>query len=228
MSGQMITFSDGAEKFDAYLAPSATGKGPGVILLQEWWGLVGHIKEIADRLALAGFTALAPDLFRGKTAEEPDDAQTLMMALHIGETEKILRKAILTLLTRPETDGQQVGVIGFCMGGQLALFAAGSNPVICATVDFYGIHPNVIPTYRSINGPILGIFGEDDHMVSPALVDSLDEELTLMGKKHEFVTYPGLGHAFFNPKNATYNADAAEDAWNRTIAFLNANLKSVA
>jgi len=225
MSGQMIKFTDGAEEFNAYLAPSATGSGPGVIVLQEWWGLVGHIKEIADRFAQAGFTALAPDLFRGETADEPDDALTLMMALHIGETEKILRKAILTLVTRPETNSQKIGVVGFCMGGQLALFAAGSNPVICATVDFYGIHPNVLPTYRSINGPILGIFGENDHMVSGDVVDSLDKELTLEGKEHEFVTYPGLGHAFFNPKNATYNEAAADDAWNRTIAFLNRHLK---
>lgn len=220
----MISFSGGESDYEAYLSPSVSGKGPGIIVLQEWWGLVGHIKDLTDRFAQEGFTALAPDLFQGKTADEPDDALTLMMALGIGETEKILRKAILTLMARPETVGDKVGVVGFCMGGQLAMFAAGSNPVIGATVNFYGIHPNVQPSFRSINGPVLGIFAENDHMVTGEAVSALDRELTLLEKPHHFITYPGVGHAFCNPGNKGHDPVAAEDAWQRTVAFLHEQL----
>lgn len=220
----MISYMSGDQAHWAYLSPSATGSGPGVIVIQEWWGLVGHIQEVADRFAEAGFTALAPDLYNGKTTVEPDEAATLMQAMHIGETETILRKAILTLMANPATSGK-IGVVGFCMGGQLAMFAAGSNPVIAATVDFYGIHPKVTPSYRDLNGPVLGIFAEHDSYASPEAVKALSAELTVLGKPHEFITYPGIQHAFFNDhRPSVYNASAAADAWDRTLAFLRANL----
>jgi carboxymethylenebutenolidase len=225
MNGEMISFSDGNEVYEAYFSPSETGKGPGIIVIQEWWGLVGHIKDVADRFAKAGFTALAPDLYGGKTADEPDEAASLMMALHIGHTEAILRKAILTLLARPETEGDKVGVVGFCMGGQLAMFAAGSNPVIGATVNFYGIHPKVEPSHRNINGPILGFFAENDTYANPEAVRALSAELTLLGKPHEFITYPNTGHAFFNDDRPSYDRSASVDAWMRMTAFLNENLR---
>lgn len=225
MRGEILQFTDGSESYEAYYSPSSTGTGPGVIVIQEWWGLVGHIKDVADRFADAGFNALAPDLYKGKTTTEPDEAATMMQALHIGETEAVLRKAILLLLARSETVGEKVGVVGFCMGGQLALFAAGSNPVVGATVDFYGIHPNVQPSLRTLNGPVLGIFAENDAYAGPEVVQALGRELTLLGKEHEFVTYPGTQHAFFNDDRPAYNAEAAEDAWARTIAFLNHNLR---
>jgi carboxymethylenebutenolidase len=224
MAGERITYASGSETCEAYLSPSLSGKGPGVIVIQEWWGLVGHIKDVADRFAAEGFTALAPDLYHGKTTEEPDEAASLMQALHISDTEQILRKAILTLLAHPATQGDKVGCVGFCMGGQLALFAAGSNPVIRATVDFYGIHPAVEPSCRSINGPVLGIFAEFDDYASPDRVRALAMELTLKEKPHEFITYPGTHHAFFNDQGKSYNRDAAEDAWRRTIEFLRREL----
>lgn len=225
MRGEMIEFTDGSSTYEAYFVPSATGKGPGLILLQEWWGLVDHIKDVANRFADAGFTVLVPDLYQGKTTTDPDEAATMMQALHIGQTEAILRKAIIILLTRAETQGERVGCVGFCMGGQLALFAAGSNPVIGAVVDFYGIHPAVEPVLRDINGPVLGIFAEHDTDVTAAS-RAMDSELTILGKSHEFIVYPGVQHAFFNDtRPSVYNAEAAEDAWARTIAFLNDNLR---
>jgi carboxymethylenebutenolidase len=218
---------NGSDRIRAYLSPSATGAGPGVIVLQEWWGLVPHIMDVADRFAEAGFTALAPDLYHGETTDEPDDAATKMQALGIADTEAILRKAILTLMTHPATSPQDgVGVVGFCMGGQLAMFAAGSNPVVKAAVNFYGIHPKVQPSYRDLNGPLLGIFAEHDDLASPAVVEALRRELTVLEKPHEFVTYPGTHHAFFNDQRPeVYHPEAAADAWRRTTEFLNANLR---
>ena len=221
----MISYSDGTKSQEAYLSPSVTGRGPGIIVIQEWWGLVGHIKDVADRFAAEGFTALAPDLYNGKTTTEPDEAGSLLQAMHIGETEGTLRKAILTLLAHPAVWGDKVGVVGFCMGGQLAMFAAGSNPVIGATVDFYGIHPVVEPSYRSINGPVLGIFAENDSYASPEAVKALSMELTLLDKDHEFITYPGTSHAFFNDQRPeVFDQEASEDAWRRTIAFFRQTL----
>ncbi|HVT14213.1 MAG TPA: dienelactone hydrolase family protein [Fimbriimonadaceae bacterium] len=223
--GEMIGFNGGPDHYEGYLATSAKGSGPGIIVLQEYWGLVPHIKDVCDRFADEGFTALAPDLYRGDTTRDPSEAATLMQALNISQTEQILRKAILTLLARPETSSERVGVVGFCMGGQLALFAASANPVVSACADFYGIHPKVQPSYRNLNGPVLGIFAERDNYAPPEVVKALDEELTLLGKAHEFHTYPGTDHAFFNDtRPEVYNAEAAADAWKRLLAFFRANV----
>lgn len=224
--GEMISFNGGGDNYEGYLAIPSSGSGPGVIVLQEWWGLVPHIKDICDRFAAEGFTALAPDLYKGDSTTDPSDAATMMQALNIAETEQILRKAVTVLLARAETSSQQVGIIGFCMGGQLAMFAAGANPAIGATVNFYGIHPKVQPSYRDLNGPVLGIFAEKDAYASPEAVKALDKELTLLEKPHEFVTYPGTDHAFFNDQRPeVYNPEAAEDAWQRTLAFFRQNVR---
>lgn len=224
--GEIIRFSDNLETFEGYLAPSSAGSGPGVIVLQEWWGLVGHIKDVVDRFGAAGFTALAPDLYKGKSTKDPSDAATMMQALNIAETELILRKAVQALASHPATvSPDKIGIVGFCMGGQLALFAAGANRQIKATVDFYGIHPKVKPSLESLNGPILGIFAEHDEYASPAAVRALDQRLSELGRAHSFVTYPGAHHAFFNSdRPEVYNAEAANDAWKRTIEFLREEL----
>lgn len=224
--GEMISFDGGSSDFEGYVAPSKSGGGPGVIVMQEWWGLVPHIKNVCDRFAAEGFTALAPDLYKGDSTTDPSDAATLMQALHVAETEQILRKAVLVLLARPECTTRQVGIVGFCMGGQLAMFGAGANPAIGACVDFYGIHPKVQPSYRDLNGPVLGIFAEHDGYATPEAVRALDKELTLLEKPHEFHTYPGTDHAFFNDdRPEVYNADAAADAWRRTLEFLRAHVR---
>lgn len=225
MTGEMIQFNDGDSAYRGYLAPSKAGKGPGVIVIQEWWGLVPHIQDLCDRLAAEGYTALAPDLYKGESTTEPDEAATLMQALNISETDRILRKAILTLLAHPATASGKVGVVGFCMGGQLAMFAAAGNPAIGACVNFYGIHPKVQPSYRDLDCPVLGIFAERDSYASPEAVRALDQELRLLDKEHKFVTYPGTDHAFFNDtRREVYNQDAAQDAWGRTLAFFQKNL----
>lgn len=224
--GEMIGFNGGPDNYEGYLAVPESGSGPGIIVIQEWWGLVPHIKDVCDRFAAEGFTALAPDIYKGDSTTDPDEAGTLMQALNIAETEQILRKAVTVMLARSEVTSKQVGVVGFCMGGQLAMFAAGANPAICACVNFYGIHPKVQPSYRDLNGPVLGIFAERDNYASPEAVKALDKELTLLEKPHEFHTYPGTDHAFFNDdRPEVYNHEAAEDAWKRTLAFLREHVK---
>lgn len=225
MRGQLIDFPGNGSSFQGYLSPAASGTGPGVIVLQEWWGLVGHIKAVADRFAEAGFTALAPDLYQGKSTTEPDEAGSLMMALNIEQTELALRGAVKTLLDHKAVVGEKVGVVGFCMGGQLSLFAACANPEIGACVNFYGVHPNVHPEIDRLQAPVLGFFAEHDAYASPSAVAALSAQLTAAGKSHEFLTFSGAHHAFFNDERPeVYDADASAQAWGRTLAFFREHL----
>ena len=224
MAGSMVKFPSNGGTTDAYLATPASGKGPGVVVIQEWWGLVGHIKSVCDRFAAEGFTALAPDMYHGKTADEPDGAGKLFMALNIGQAEKDLKGAAAYLAQHSST--KKLGAVGFCMGGQLALFAATLNPSIGATVDFYGIHPNVKPDYSKLSGPVLGLFAEKDTFVTPATAKEVDAAIKKAGKQSEIHIYPNVDHAFFNDENkGAYNKAAADDAWRRTLAFFRTNLK---
>ena len=223
--GEMISFKANGGHANGYLALPRV-PGPGVIVLQEWWGLVGHIKDVADRFAAEGFVALAPDLYDGKTTEEPDEAGSMLMALNIDETSKKLSGAVHALHEMPAVEDDKVGVVGFCMGGQLAMYAAATNPEIGACVNFYGIHPNVHPPFANLKAPILGIFAEHDEYASPEAVNKMREELTALGKVHEFHTYAGAQHAFFNDdRPEVYNPEASEDAWNRTVQFLRHHLQ---
>lgn len=223
--GEMIQFSGNGREFEGYLSRSASGSGPGVIVIQEWWGLVGHIRDVADRFAAAGFTALAPDLYEGESTTEPDEAGSLMMALDIGTTEKILSGAIDRLLADEATVGDRVGVVGFCMGGQLALFAAAANPKVGACVNFYGIHPNVHPDFDNLQAPVLGFFAEHDTYASPEAVGKLRNTLEALGKRHEFKTFPNTHHAFFNSdRPEVHDPAASEEAWGRMLEFFRENL----
>src|SRR6185503_7134109 len=138
MTRKMVEFASNGSTASGYLSKPASGKGPGVIVIQEWWGLVDHIKEVADRFAREGFVAFAPDLYHGKTTKSPDEAGKLFMAFNIDGAEKDLRGAIEFLLAQKETEGEKVGTVGFCMGGQLSLSAACVNPNVGACVNFYG------------------------------------------------------------------------------------------
>ena len=224
MAGTMVEFPTNGTKTAAYLATPASGKGPGVLVIQEWWGLVGHIKKVCDRFAAEGLSALAPDMYHGKTAGEPDGAGKLFMALNIAQAEKDLRGAAKYLTGHSST--AKLGAVGFCMGGQLALFAGTLNPSIGAVVDFYGIHPNVKPDYAKLSGPVLGLFAEKDGFVTPQVARDVDAAIKKAGKQSEVHIYPGVDHAFFNDGNtAAYNKPAADDAWRRTLAFFRTNLK---
>ena len=223
--GEMVELQFDGGSTGGYLATPKQGTGPGVIVIQEWWGLVDHIKDVCDRFADEGFVALAPDMYHGKTTKSPDEAGKLMMALQIDQAEKDLSAAVQYLLTLDSTTSKKIGVVGFCMGGALALFTATKNQSIGACVVFYGIHPKVKPDLPNLNAPVLGIFGEKDGSVPPAAVHDLERKIKDLGKQVEVKIYPGADHAFFNDtRPEVYKAEAATDAWQRTIAFLRQHL----
>ena len=223
MPGKMVDFPSNGATTTGYLATPTSGKGPGVLVIQEWWGLVQHIKNVCDRFAAEGFTALAPDMYHGKTADEPDGAGKLFMALNIAQAEKDLRGAVDYLASQSST--RKVGAVGFCMGGQLALFAATVNPKVGAVVDFYGIHPNVKPDYTKLQGPVLGLFAEKDAFVKPDDARALDAAIKKAGKQSTVHIYPNVDHAFFNDERKdAYNEAAASDAWRKTLTFFRQNV----
>ncbi|HEX6183368.1 MAG TPA: dienelactone hydrolase family protein [Pyrinomonadaceae bacterium] len=225
MAGQMIEFQSNGGTARGYLATPEGGRGPGVVVIQEWWGLVPHIREVADRFAAEGFVALAPDLYHGDVARSPDEAGKLMMALNIAQTEKDLRGAVQHLLNQEATEGTAVGTVGFCMGGVLALYAASKNEQVGACVVFYGIHPKVEPDFKNLRAPVLGLYAERDQFVPPEAVRALEEKMSEHGKSIETHIYPGTDHAFFNDtRPEVYDADAAADAWRRTIEFFRKHL----
>jgi len=223
--GRMVEFASNGSTARGYLAEAAGGRGPGVIVIQEWWGLVDHIKQVADRFAAEGFTALAPDVYHGQSATSPDDAGRLMMALDIQRSARDLTGAVKFLLAQPGVTSQRVAAIGFCMGGQLALAAACQNPEISAVADFYGIHPNVELDLEGLRAPVLGIFAERDAFVTPDAARKLEKDLVAAGKEAEFHIFPGVDHAFFNDSRPdVYDAKAAQQAWARTLGFFRSHV----
>lgn len=184
-----------------------------------------HIKDVCDRLAAEGMTALAPDFYNGVQTNEPDEAGSLMMALDIANAGKVIKGAVGSLLADEATSSAQVGVIGFCMGGQLAMYAAAIDDRIGACVNFYGIHPNVKPPFEKMTSPILGIFAEMDEYASPDVVEQLSRDLSAANVRHDFRTYEGIHHAFFNDdRPEVFDEKAAKDAWERTLRFLRVEL----
>ena len=223
--GRMVDFAANGKSSGGYLATPASGSGPGVIVIQEWWGLVDHVKDVADRFAGEGFVALAPDMYHGETATSPDDAGKLMMALNIEQTERDLRGAVDYLLARDEVTGDRAGTVGFCMGGQLSLFAACANAKVGACVDFYGIHPNVTPDLASLQAPVLGFFAEKDGFVTPEVARKLEADLRAAGKEAEITIFEGADHAFFNDTRAeVYHAEYAAQCWARMLTFYRRHL----
>ncbi|MBK6320190.1 MAG: dienelactone hydrolase family protein [Dehalococcoidia bacterium] len=221
--GELVTFASNGETASGYLARPASGAGKGVIVIQEWWGLNANIKGIADRFAAEGFVALAPDMYHGVVASEPDEAGKLLMALNIARAEQDLKGAVAYLKA---LTGGPVGTVGFCMGGALALFAAcNSNGDVAACIDFYGGHPMVKYNWDGLTAPLLGIWAEHDGFVNPN-IPAYEAALKERGKAYEFITYPGTQHAFFNDEHPEpeYNPAAAKDAWEKSLAFYRRHL----
>lgn len=222
--GERVNFKSNGNDAEGYVA-RPSGSGPAIVVIQEWWGLVPHIEHVADRFAQAGFVALAPDLYHGRTTKSPDEAGKLMMSMRIDEAARDIAGAVAWLLSQSEVKGKKAGVIGFCMGGALSLFAACTNKSVGASAVFYGGHPNVKPDLASLEAPVLGIFAGRDSFVSAEVVAGLDRKLTELGKRHEFHTYANSDHAFFNDtRPEVYDPAASADAWARTLAFFRREL----
>jgi carboxymethylenebutenolidase len=223
--GEMVEFPSNGSSASGYLARPSSGTGNRVIVIQEWWGLVDHIKDVCDRLAVEGFMALAPDLYHGKTTAEPDEAGKTMMAMEIEQAARDMSGAVDFMLNAPGGTGEGVGVIGFCMGGGLALFLAALRPEVTAVVPFYGVGPAVEKADLSkVRANVLGHWGEKDHSYDHARIDQLEAALKQAGVGVEMHWYDA-DHAFCNDtRPEVYNPDAAQLAWDRTLAFLRLNL----
>ena len=219
--GQMVRFSAGEGDAPGYLAvPDGQGPFPGVVVIQEYWGLVGHIKSVADRLAAEGFVALAPDLYHGQAAIEPDDARKLAMELQTDAALEDIQGAVDYLTGLPNVSPTRAGVVGFCMGGGLAARMSYRGRDVGAAVVFYGRAPLDEETVPTITVPFLGIYGSEDHGITPEMVAEWDRLMTQYDKPHEVVIYQDAGHAFFNEDRPNvYNPEASADAWQRTIAW---------
>ncbi len=224
-NGEMIEFAAGSGAVPGYLARPASGSGPGLVVLQEWWGLVEHIKDVADRFAAEGFVVLAPDLYRGETTTNPDDAGRKMMALDIARAGKDVAAAVDHLRGLDAVAPKKVAVLGFCMGGQLALQAAveHGDTVTCA-VDFYGIHPSVELDFSKLKVPVLAHFGTGDTFVDEPSAHALIASIRSEGGSIDPHFYE-TGHAFFNDaRPEAYDQASAKLAMTRTLDFLRAQL----
>jgi carboxymethylenebutenolidase len=227
---QTVEFPSNGDTASGYLAVPTSGTGPGLLVIQEWWGLVPQIKRTCDRLANEGFVALAPDLYRGECAEhtEMDKANELMQSLPPDRAARDMNAAIDYLLGHQAVRGDAVGVIGFCMGGMLTLLiAALSGDKVRAATPFYGAPlDDMAPDWSGLTAHVQGHFAEKDDFFPPEKIKALETQLTGMGKDVEFTVYPGTGHAFGNEENAlgTYDKEATERSWTSAVEFLRRHL----
>jgi carboxymethylenebutenolidase len=212
-----------------YLAePANQASAPGVVVIQEWWGLDTEVKAVADRLAKAGYRALVPDLYRGKLALEAKEAEHLMGDLNFGDAAgQDIRGAVQYLKV---TGSKKVAVTGFCMGGALTVLSACNIPELDATVVWYGYPPLEYVDAKAITKPMMGHWATHDEFFALSGVDQLEAKFSDAGTSYEFYRYDAK-HAFANPKADSrglpplqYNEAAAKLAWERTIAFLKKNL----
>jgi carboxymethylenebutenolidase len=221
--GEMVEFKSNGGTCTGYLAGTS---GPGVIVIQEWWGLVPHITDIADRFAAEGFVALAPDMYHGEMTNEPDMAGKLLMSMNLATAGKDLSGAVDVLQER--TGRTKVGVTGFCMGGGLALMAACLRPdAIAAAAPFYGgMRPDTVIEWDNLAAVVEGHYAATDRgTAAPEAVKELEATLRAKGKNATFHVYPGTQHAFFNDtRPEVYDAAVAKTAWNCTLALFRANL----
>lgn len=226
----MITFQrpDGASVGAYLIEPANATNAPGVVVIQEWWGLDDEIKNVANRLAKAGYRALVPDLYRGKLALEANEAEHLMNDLNFGDAaSQDIRGAVQYLKA---SGSSKVAVTGFCMGGALTVLSAGLVPECDGTVVWYGYPPLEYVDAAAIKKPMLAHWALHDDFFSIAGVDRLEEKLKAAGVTYDFQRYD-TKHAFANPKSDSrglpplqYDATAAELAWERTMAFLKSTL----
>jgi len=223
--GKHETFLSNGQKCSGYLTLPAR-KGAAVVVIQEWWGLVEHIEDVTDRLAAAGFLAIAPDLYHGEKATSPDAARKLRMEMDVERAGKEITAAGSYLFSRTECSSSTYGIVGFCLGGALAQFAATKDPRVAAAVSFYGGFKKVQPEWNSLAGSLLLIYGENDEGVPAAEGRKLVAELEAAGKDVTIVEYAGAGHAFFNDSRPeVYDQQASDDAWKRTLDFFTAHLR---
>jgi len=230
MPGQMVKFPANGGTAEGYLAIPSSGKGPGVIVIQEWWGLTDQVKGVADMFAREGFVALSPDFYHGKAAKigEPDNAKKLMMEFFQANTAAKDAKGAAEYLTKhPPVTSKKVGAIGFCMGGFLAILVGSVAPdKVAAVVDCYGVGQRV-PDLKPMRGiPILGIFGGKDDSANAEAVAAVEKAAKENGVPFTKHVYPEADHAFLNDQRKdVYRPADAKDAWSKILPFLKSNVR---
>jgi carboxymethylenebutenolidase len=214
------------ETLTGYLArPEGDGPWPAVLVIQEWWGLNEHIKDVTNRLAAEGYVALAPDLYHGVSTSEPNEARKLVMELDMAAAVEEIGSAMDHVLAQEYAAGETGGIVGFCMGGRLALMSALSLENLGAVVPFYG-SPLTPEEAATVTVPVLGLYGELDAGIPVREIRLMDEALQAAGTPVEVVIYEGAQHAFFNDTRPdSYNAEASADAWPRMLAWFETYLK---
>jgi carboxymethylenebutenolidase len=228
---ETVEFRSNGSVASGYLARPPGGSGPGVLVIQEWWGLDSGIKTMADRLAAAGFVALAPDLYHGALAghDEMDKAAQLMQSMPPDRAGRDMSGAVDFLAAHRAVTSDGIGVVGFCMGGMLAFIIAANRPdKVKAVVPFYGFPQGPMePDWSKLTASISGHMAEHDDYFQPAAARALEAKLRGMGKDVTLKVHPGTGHAFMAPHNAlgTLNAALAEKIWPDVVSFLKSTLR---
>ena len=221
-----VHLGDAATGTGAFVAyPPTKDRAPAVIIGFEWWGLTGHMRAVARRLAReGGYVVIVPDLYHGKVADDPDQAHVLMRGLETDAANHDLDAAMAWLRASPKVKGR-IGVMGFCMGGGVALDFGLHNPDLSAVVMFYG-HPNTDATaLAALKAPVMAHFGQLDDGIPQAKIDAFSDAMKKAGRTLKVFTYPGAGHAFMNDTRPSYNPDAARQAWARTMEFFQKSLR---
>ncbi|GGX75678.1 dienelactone hydrolase family protein [Streptomyces minutiscleroticus] len=222
---QNVTFPSAGGTAHGYLALPPSGQGPGVIVIQEWWGLTDHIADVADRLAQEGFVALAPDLYGGNVAHDSQEAYRMMQDLPVPRGVELLSGAVDYLLDRPEVTSEGVGSVGFCMGGGFVLYQAATDQRVRAAVPFYGVVQGELPDFSGMRARVLGHYGERDEAIPLESLDTLRETIEAQtGVAPDLRVYPA-DHAFFNDgRPEVHDPESAAKAWESTVAFLREQL----
>jgi carboxymethylenebutenolidase len=225
--GKAVSYKSGDETVQAVLyTPAGKGPFPAIIVIHEWWGLNDWVKDEAGKLAGEGYVALAIDLYRGKVATTPEMAHEIMRGVPEDRAKRDLHAAFEFLQSQPDVKKDRIGAIGWCMGGGYSLDVALQEPTLAADVINYGHLATDTEALKKINAPILGLFGGQDHGITPDDVHKFEAAMKQLGKKIEVKIYDDAGHGFENPNNKDgYRAADTADVWQRTIGFLAANLK---
>lgn len=211
----------------AYVAqPDDDAKHPGLVLIQEWWGIEPHIRDLAKKLAAAGFVVAVPDLFHGKIVTEPDEAQKMVMMIG-GNKDKAAREIIGTLemvKAMPNVDPKKLGIMGFCVGGMMTFFVASRYADLGAVVPFYpGGYDPTPEEVAKVNAPVLAFYGRKDPSIPKERVDKIEKMYKEAGKDYTAKVYDA-GHAFINPDHGMGNEQAAAEAWPLAVNFLKEKL----
>jgi carboxymethylenebutenolidase len=225
---EQVRFASNGGSCGGLFAVPESGRGPGVVVIQEWWGLVPHVERLVDRFAEAGFVALAPDLYHGAKTDEPDEAMRMMMSLAMEPAARDVAGAARFLFESDPTDGVGIGAVGFCMGGSLALWSATLAPQLTTAVGFYPAIPweRMSPQWPNYAGKAAMIHcSEQDGTSSAPGIQQAKSSIESAGGSIQLFDYPGTQHAFFNDdRPEVFDADASEAAWQRTTDFLRARL----